>query len=558
LSGRLTRRQILERGLALGVATPLLTTLMHAAPATSAAPAGQRRQLQAGMQAVDSGAITAIITSGTNDVDPHSTYTTYGSLICLNAYEMLIRYLDDTTDQFEPALAQSWEANDDNTAFTFTLPENALFHDGTVCNADAVKQSMVRFRRLELGPYIVLQRFVDDPENQIEVVDDTTIRFNMTQPQPLFLAAMASSYGPYIVSPAAWEENATEEDPWAHEFLSFNAVGTGPYRLVENSVNERVLFERFEEYHGGWEGNHFSEVTLRVVPENATRRQLLEQGEADVLTNILTPEDIEALEASETLTVMKYPSTRVNWAILNVPRLMTVEARQGLCYAFPYDAVLEGAYKGLMTRSGPIPSTVKGFDPDVFLYPTDLERARELLTAGGFAEGDTFDMEIFAEYEEDQITAQLFQASLAEIGFNLQITELDSATLNDIIFGDAPAEEKAMILGGWAWWPDYNDPHNHLAPNFLESATRGGGSNAGEWVNERFEEIMTEAEHYESEEQLQELMIEAQNILTEQDPPAIYYGETIYYTVIANNIRGFVPNPLYLESYIFYEMYREE
>jgi peptide/nickel transport system substrate-binding protein len=470
---------------------------------------------------------------------------------------MLIRYRDDTTDDFEPALAQSWEANQDNTSFTFTIRENVLFHDGAVCDAEAVKQSMVRFRRMELGPYIVLQRFVDDPENQIEAVDATTVRFNMDRPQPLFLPAMASSYGPYVVSPTAWQENATDDDEWAHEFLSFEAVGTGPYRLVENSVSERIVFERFEEYHGGWEGNHFSEVILRIVPENATRRQLMEQGEADILTNNLTPEDVEALESTDSLTVMRYPSTRVNWAILNVPRLKSVEARQGLCYAFPYDDVLAGAYKGLMTRSGPIPSTVKGYDPNVFLYQTDLERARELLIAGGFAEGDTIDMEIFAEYEEDQITAQLFQASLAEIGFNLQITELDSATLNDIIFGDAPAEEKAMILGGWAWWPDYNDPQNQLAPNFLESATRGGGSNAGDWVNERFEEIMAEAVSYEDEERLQELMIEAQNILTEQDPPAIFYGEVVYYSVLGNDIRGFVPNPLYLESYIFYEMYRE-
>ena len=58
---------------------------------------------------------------------------------------------------------------------------------------------------------------------------------------------MASSYGPYIVSPAAWQENATDEDEWAHEFLSFEAVGTGPYRLVENTVNERIVFERFED-----------------------------------------------------------------------------------------------------------------------------------------------------------------------------------------------------------------------------------------------------------------------------------------------------------------------
>ena len=59
---------------------------------------------------------------------------------------------------------------------------------------------MVRFRRMELGPYIVLQRFVDDPESQIEVVDARTVRFTMTRSEPLFLAAMASSYGPYVVS----------------------------------------------------------------------------------------------------------------------------------------------------------------------------------------------------------------------------------------------------------------------------------------------------------------------------------------------------------------------
>jgi peptide/nickel transport system substrate-binding protein len=557
LSGSLSRRQVLERGLALGISTPLLTALVSFVPGASASPSSTHKSWRTGADFVDSGTLTVVLGSGTNDIDPHSTYTTIGSAVCLAAYEMLIRYKDHTTDSFEPALAQTWEANEDNSVVTFTIAPNVQFHDGTVCDAEAVKQSMIRFRRMELGPYIVLQRFVDDPENQIEVVDDTTIRFNLGRPQPLFLAAMASSYGPYIVSPAAWQENATDEDEWAHEFLSFEAVGTGPYRLVENTVNERIVFERFEDFHGGWEGNHFSEVVMRVVPENATRRQLIEQGEADTLTYNLAPEDVEALKSVEDVTVSTYPTTRVNWAILNVPRLKTIEARQGLCYAFPYDEVVTGAYKGLITRSGPIPSTVNGHDPNVFLYPTDLQKAKELLLAGGFAEGDTIDMQIPSEFEEDKTIAQLFQASLAEIGFNLEIVQVDNATHNDIIFGDSPAEDKAMILGGWAWWPDYNDPHNHLAPNFLESATGGGGSNAGGWVNERFEEIMAEAETFEDQEQLVQLMAEAQNILTEQDPPAIFYGEAIYHTISRNDIKGFVANPLYLESYLFYDMYRE-
>jgi peptide/nickel transport system substrate-binding protein len=468
---------------------------------------------------------------------------------------MLVRYKGDSTEVVEPFLAESFEANEDNTLFTFTLPENVLFHDGTVCDAQAVKDSMIRFRRLEMGPYIVLQRFVDDPESQIEVVDARTVTFSMTRPQPLFLAAMASSYGPFVVSPAAWAENATEDDPWAHEFISFNAVGTGPYRLVENITTELVRFEKFDEYHRGWEGPHFSEVVMRVVNENSTRRQLLEEGTSDAITSLLTGEDVQALSENPNLNTMIYPTTRVNWAILNAIRL-GVDARRGLSYAFPYDEVIEGSYSGMLERSGPIPSTVRGADPDVFLYPTDLDRAAELLTAGGFPAGSSFDMLVVSETVEDTITAQLFQASLAQIGIDLSITEIDLATYEEIIFGEAPAEEKETILGSWEWWPDYNDPHNQLAPNFLESAIGGGGSNGGAWVNERFEEIMAEAEVFEDEDQLLELMKEAQQILTELDPPAIYYGETLMYTILQNDIQGFVPNPLYLESYFFYDMYR--
>jgi len=63
-----------------------------------------------------------------------------------------------------------------------------------------------------------------------------------------------------------------------------------------------------------------------------------------------------------------------------------------------------------------------------------------------------------------------------------------------------------------------------LAPNFLEASTGEGGANAGYWVNERFEQIMAEADHYTDDEHLAALMKEAQTILTEQDPPAICYG----------------------------------
>ena len=67
---------------------------------------------------------------------------------------------------------------------------------------------------------------------------------------------------------------------------------------------------------------------------------------------------------------------------------------------------------------------------------------------------------------------------------------------------------------------------------------------------------MAEAETTPTKSSSSTLMKEAQNILTEQDPPAIYYGQLQWYTILRNDIQGFVPNPLYLSSYPFYEMSR--
>ena len=67
---------------------------------------------------------------------------------------------------------------------------------------------------------------------------------------------------------------------------------------------------------------------------------------------------------------------------------------------------------------------------------------------------------------------------------------------------------------------------------------------------------MAEAEHYTDENRLNELMKEAQNILTEQDPPCIYLGQQRYVTVLRDDVRGFVGNPLYLNLYRFHRMHR--
>jgi len=554
----MSRRQLLETGLRLGLASSVIASLIEAAPkSVSAMPADSEfiTTTSTAAQEESSGKLTILWTSGTEDIDPHYTYSELASAVALLVYEMLLILKGDSTDEFDPMLAESWEVSEDQATYTFKLYSDVTFHDGTPANAQAVKDSYTRWIELEGSPVNVITRFCDSPD-KMEVVDDTTLRFNLGSPQPLFLAAMASSYGPMVISPTALAKNATEDDPFAHEWAKASAVGSGPYTLESNSVSEGITLAKFDGYHRGWEGNHFDGVIFRVVPEDATRRQLLERGEADAAASNLTVDALEALRKDPSVQVLEYPTAAVTWAVMNAPRLLTKEVRQGFSYAFPYDDVLNVVYKGLLKRSGPIAESVRGYDPDVFLYQTDLDKAKELILSGGFKEGDVFEYMVDANEETQQTVSQLFQANVQKMGFDLELTSVDYATIESTVYGDAPPEERPHFIGGWGWWPDYNDPWNQLWPNFTEANIGGGGSNGGSWVNPRFEEIMAKAEHFESEEQLDALMKEAQNILTEQDPPVIYYGQRVDFTVLGAEIEGFVANPLYLQAFNVYQMSR--
>jgi len=543
LAGRFDRRSAVAGALKLGLVASAGPTALAVG---TTGIAGSRWQ-------EGGGTLTVIRDGSSPDLDPHSAYDNLSSMLFLGIYEMLLKYEGESTDEYEPMLAESWEANDDNSVVTFAIAPGARFHDGLPCDAQAVKDSFTRFLLMDTGPVNVFKRFVQDPA-QMVVVDERTLRFELGRPQPLFLAAMASSYGPFVVNPRMVEEHKTDEDPWAHEWFMTNASGTGPYRLTENLPSEQIVLSKFDDYHRGWDGSEFDRIVARIVPEVATRRQLLERGEADAASLNLTPDDVDALRDHPDLTVETYDSTAVYWAIMNAVKL-PVEARRGFSFAFPYDEVVESAYRGLIERSGPLARTVRGADPDVFLYQTDLDRAKELILEAGFAEGDAFDYVFQSGDEVEATIAQLFQANVQAMNFNLELTEIERSALVDLVYGDLPAEERPMFIGGWGWWPDYNDPWNQLDPNFTDK-TKDGISNGGFWLNDRFEEIMAEAETYTDEARLEELMREAQNILTEQDPPVIYYGQLTWYTVLRNDIEGFVPNPLYLSAFPFYSMRR--
>ncbi|MFN8663170.1 MAG: ABC transporter substrate-binding protein [Thermomicrobiales bacterium] len=541
--GRLTRRNLLQIGARLGLAAPAVAALAGVAGASAAPQAATQRN--AAFRQEGAQRFTFVRDDSIPDLDPYWYYNEGAGGIHLATYENLIQYAGESTSEFAPALAERWETNADGTVYTFTLHDGILFHDGDPLTAQSVKDAYARCIGLGQSISNVLTRFIPTVD-QIEVLDDRTLAINLERPQPLLLSALAGAFGTWVVNPRYVQENATEDDPWAHDFYATNIVGSGPFLLSEYSPNERIVLERFADYRDGWDADQFSEIVLRFVPEITVRQQLIEQGDIDATTHNLSPESLETLKANPDLKVEIYDSTLASWVAMNATKLSR-DARIAFSYAFPYDDVVNGAYKGLIKRSGPVPTTVRGYDPDIFLYQTDLARAKELLQAAGINEGDSFEYVLESGNAVEDVVAQLFQANLQSIGITLEILSIDPSTVSDMIYSEADPETLPHFFGGRGWWPDYNDPYNQLYPSFVEASI--GGGNASRWVNPRFEELMAQAAVYTEEEELVSIMKEAQNILTEQDPPAIYYGQQLWYTVLRKDIEGFGWNPLYLSSY---------
>ena len=458
---------------------------------TSGSPAaGGMTPTSGSSTATGGGTFTLAWPVTTPDLDPQSAYSYMASSAFRGTYEMLIQLNGSDTFQYVPMLANAWSANADGTEYSFTLNDNIKFHDGTACDATAVMQSLQRFLNQGLGPVNVLSRFVDKPED-ITAPDAKTVMFKLKTPNALFLAAMASQYGPMIISPAAVEKNKTTDDEFAHEWAGQNMVGTGPYKQKEYSPNERLVMDKFDDYYRGWNGAHFDEIVIRIVPESSTQRQLMESGEVDSIVQSLTPKDVKSIEDEKKLQVLRYDSTNVYWAIINAGKLKDPKIRQGLSYAFPYDDVRDGVYEGLLTKTGgPVTPTTKGYDPNVFTYETDLDKAKQLLTDASFDFSQQLEYRYSNASQAEASVGQLFQANLQQIGVTVNLVQQEGGAMEGEIYSEKPPEERPHFYGGWGWWPDYNDTYNQMYPNFATKSWSPNGSNGGFYSNTDLDAIL--------------------------------------------------------------------
>jgi peptide/nickel transport system substrate-binding protein len=523
------RNKILRRILVLTVAGVLILSL-----AACGGNGGQDGSSQAGQIVYYATSMEPII-----DWDPSVEFSN-GIIVLHNIYETLLRYLPDT-DSFEYVLATGYERSADGMSWVFNIRQGVKFHDGTDLNAEAVKFSFERTVDIGAGA-----AYIWDPVEEFEVVDEYTLRMNLAYEAPMDII-VSSGYAAFIMSPTAVTNNHAD---WLSEG---NYAGTGPFTIRSSVYGEEVVLQRFDDYWQGWDGNHTEIALIRKVPEAASRRMLLESGEAHFITYV-TPEDHAALRQTDGITVREYNSFQNLFLFFNNQKepLNDPMVRQALSYAFPYDVVIDHIMAGEAVQSrGVVPKGLWGHGNDVYQYSYDLEKAKQLLADAGYPDGFTLSATYTAGDEAQRRSLEVFQSELDKLGITLDIRGMPWDSQWDAARVEPSMAQDIFVM---YWWIDIASPISWLwSLFFTEDETL---FNLSYYSNPDVDDLIDEGAILSGTDRAAaaKVFIEAQKIIME-DAAVIPIYDQIYVRPFRDNFRGYSDNPAYPSVVFFYDVY---
>lgn len=388
-------------------------------------------------------------------LDPHNSTDNSVASIADGIYERLISF--DRDMKLVPELAESWEASDDATIFTFKLRHGVTFHDGTPFNAEAVKANIDRLADQSLN---LKRNSMFRIVKSTEAVDEYTFRLTLNEPFGAMLATIAH---PSIVmeSPKALAEMGMG--------IGKHPVGTGPFKFKEFVPGDRLVLERNEHY---WRADYpkVDGVTFLTVKEAATQVAMLKADEVQYVYT-LPAELYEEINSDKAFQVIEVPGITVWTASMNLlkPEFKDPRVREAFNIAIDKEAFLDVIYSG----HGVVPDSPLARNTAFYkaqpAYAHDVERARALMKEAGYENG--FQIEAWGRNSTAETRMlQFLQQQLSQINVKVDIFPLEAATRSAKVFGDTKPEDQAfgLLIGGWS--PSTGDADWHLRPVY---ATEG-------------------------------------------------------------------------------------
>ncbi|MBO6919886.1 MAG: ABC transporter substrate-binding protein [Rhizobiaceae bacterium] len=441
--------------------------------------------------------IVAVMGQTINSLDLHRTGTNRPSYqVAVNVYDRLVSFGTKVTPDggvsydysvIEPEIAESWEITD--SEMIFKLKPGGKFQDGSPITAQDVKWSFDRAVSLGGFPAVQMKAGSLESPDQFEAVDDLTFKIKLIRPSKLTLPDLAVPV-PFVINSKVALANATDDDPWATEYLHKTPAGSGAFKVAQWKPGEQLVYERNDDYTSG-PVPEIKRVIVREVPSPATRLALLERGDVNLSFN-MPNKDAKELSEVDGLAIQTTPIENSIYSLcpnLAFDAFKDKRVRQAIAYSVPYQEVFDaGAYgRGEPMWGGPsmTPSDIAW--PQKFPYATDLDRAKDLLKEAGMASGFDVPLSIsLGQIDWMEPVALLIQENLAKIGVNATIEKVPSANWRTASLVEKRLPLHLETFGGWLNYPCY-----YFFWCFLE----GHLFNSSNYRNEEIEVLTLETLH---------------------------------------------------------------
>ncbi len=218
-----------------------------------------------------------------------------------------------------------------------------------------VRYSILRGRDVEVAGERGDPAFLLDIIDTVETVGTDTVKITLKNAFAAFNAHMA------LWNTAPVHQASFPMDDWTGEVPADmpNLIGAGPYKISAWVTDERVTFERNENYGNWapWRAAKMDTVTIKLLTDAAALRSQIETGDISVAYRTLDPADIIDLQDEPGLTVDIKGGVQIRYIVFNVqsPPFDNVNVRRAVAAAIDRQDVVDTV---LLQQAEPLYSMV--------------------------------------------------------------------------------------------------------------------------------------------------------------------------------------------------------
>lgn len=325
---------------------------------------------------------------------------------------------------FIPDLAESFTVSPDGLTYSFTIRENAVFHDGTPVTAEDVKFTVEKAQE----PNLKSPRRVNWEGVTIEKAEGKTVVFSLKQPYAPFMSSLTLG----IVPKHLWHSLESDQIPFSA--LNIDAIGSGPY-VIKNVVRSsdgipnEVLLKSNSKYSLG--KPHITTLDLKFFAHEKALITAIQDGVIESASNI-TPTG--AVELKDLRSIISAPLTRVFGIFFNQNEneiLAHKEVRKALELSIDSDYIINTILQGYASKTnGPLPANTEALVSMTTASTSSSTAAVDVLTKAKWKKNPTTGIfELKGKTSTSTLSLSLSTANIPELVATAKKIESDWSAL---------------------------------------------------------------------------------------------------------------------------------